>query len=109
MAKYLKIFWLIWVYRFEDKEMKIRNGFVSNSSSSSFMIRLDDITSKQLRQIQHHGPCNQGDEWSIRIRDHIVVGMTWMDNFDMHYYLDKIGVDMNLVHWDEYDNWEDEE
>ena len=34
--------------------MKIRQGFVSNSSSSSFVINLADITAKQKQQIENH-------------------------------------------------------
>lgn len=34
--------------------MKIRQGFVSNSSSSSFVIDLKDLTDTQIKQIQAH-------------------------------------------------------
>lgn len=34
--------------------MKIRNGFVSNSSSSSYIIKKDGLTSEQLYMIKNH-------------------------------------------------------
>lgn len=34
--------------------MKIRSGFVSNSSSASFVIPLSDITEKQIQLIKDH-------------------------------------------------------
>ncbi len=44
--------------------MKTRNGFVSNSSSSSFVISLDDLTEAQVRQIRDH-------ENSLTFRKHV--------------------------------------
>lgn len=85
--------------------MKVRNGFVSNSSSSSFVINLEDISAKQLKKIQSHKLRlefwqNDDDEWTIDVDDDKVSGHTWMDNFDMHEYLKDIGVDMSKVKWE---------
>ena len=48
--------------------MKIRNGFVSNSSSSSFVIERKNLSKKQIRKIKNHihehnnmNPLNQHD------------------------------------------------
>ena len=89
--------------------MKTRSGFVSNSSSSSFIISLDDITGKQLKQIRDHrhygkklGLEYADDEWNISVTDTHVKGDTIMDNFDMREFLDKIGVPEEAVQWDEY-------
>lgn len=89
--------------------MKIRDGFVSNSSSSSFIISLDNITGKQMRQIKNHVAKmvkshydNSEDAWQITIDDNNIKGYSSMDNFDMNAYLDEIGVDPAVVEWEEY-------
>ena len=90
--------------------MKIRSGFVSNSSSSSFVIPKDKITALQLDQIVNHieegkkynmDCCDDGSywNWDINTNGHVVCGDTLMDNFDMREFLNYIGVDPNVVRW----------
>ena len=83
--------------------MKIRTSFVSNSSSSSFIIMKRYLTSKQIREIRHHcdTSINFSDAWEITEDEYEISGKTWMDNFDMRRHLEKIGVDMSKVEWDE--------
>jgi hypothetical protein len=104
----------------EIGNMKIRNGFVSNSSSSSFMIARRFVSDWQLEQIKGHihkaykidpthdwpsecrpgfvpGEWHCGSAWSISVDEDLVEGYTCMDNFDMHHFLDQIGIDMERV------------
>jgi len=77
--------------------MKIRNGFVSNSSSSSFMIKRYYLSDKQIEDIQNHievaKECyndkwiDDSDRWYVDVDDKYVVVSTPMDNFDMCYFL----------------------
>ncbi len=86
--------------------MKIRQGFVSNSSSSSFVINKGFLTPLQIEQIQNHrelgiqlGMMNsQTDYWVIDENEFELLGHTSLDNFNMSEFMKKIGVKMSKVH-----------
>jgi len=95
--------------------MKIRNGFVSNSSSSSFVIKKDSITPFQIELIRNHMEIGKRfdiyqswrsddsfDEWAISEDDMEIRGSTIIDNFDMDAFLEKIGVPENKIEWSDY-------
>ena len=94
--------------------MKLRKGFVSNSSSSSFTIKKENITVKQLDLIKNHGQYGEkfgidytDQEWTIIEDSDSISGSTWMDNFDMREYLKRIGVADEHVEFDsENYDWE---
>jgi hypothetical protein len=83
--------------------MKTRQGFVSNSSSSSFIIKKKDLTVEQYIAIKNHievaqkefpdMDADQGDAWNITETETTVEGDTWMNNFDMHDFMTKIGIE----------------
>ena len=85
--------------------MKTRIGFVSNSSSSSFVIRKEDLSVIQYEAIKNHRSSSafkskwldQNDGWSITENDETIEGYTIMNNFDMYSYLESLRVDMDKV------------
>lgn len=91
--------------------MKIRTGFVSNSSSSSFVIQRSRLSAYQLDLICDHihyakdldidmTYAEERDAWSIEKEPMCVRGSTTMDNFDMAEFLDKIGISEEDIEWD---------
>ncbi len=88
--------------------MKIRQGFVSNSSSSSFIIGKSHLTDEQLEKIKNHMELSKDmgmwddlaskfDEWCVEDTGDYVKMSTSMDNFDMYEFLEKIGVDVSKL------------
>jgi hypothetical protein len=91
--------------------MKVRKGFVSNSSSSSFIIDKKHLTNAEIKIIKNHiteaqkyEELKYSDEynaWSISETEYELLGRTSQDNFDMSLFLTKIGVPEEVVQWDE--------
>jgi hypothetical protein len=58
------------------EEMKIRNGFVSNSSSSSFVLNKLLMTEEQIQAVLSF----KKDGWNIEEKGEKIAGFTVMDN-----------------------------
>lgn len=88
--------------------MKIRNGFVTNSSSSSFVIAKRNLDFDQINAIRRHGEigeklgldCSE-EEWHIEENKLFIGGSTDMDNFNMAEFFDRIEIPDEIVRWDD--------
>lgn len=119
--------------------MKVRLGFVSNSSSSSFILDKTKLTPEQLESIYHHAeqamarfgsahpeaPASDGfksteiadynlgwaDPWHVKEVDNLLVVWTIMDNFGMGRWLEIIGAEAAIVSRDDNSGewWDDED
>jgi len=96
--------------------MKIKVDHITNSSSASFTILKKYLSQYQMDLILNHieeshqfiihrGPQTEiynspGDAWQITETDDTIEGWTSMDNFDMSWFLEKIGVEGRFIEWD---------
>jgi hypothetical protein len=96
--------------------MKSRCGHVTNSSSSSFIIQLKDLSATQLIAIQNHvemaelfiknnpekyyGDLGSPYRISVDFENGVITGETSMDNFDMVELMKDINVPDEVIEWD---------
>jgi hypothetical protein len=107
--------------------MKIKLDFITNSSSANFTIPKIHLNEKQILMIHSHIElgnalmCNenrnwnptQNDGWQVRETKDAIEGSTYMDNFDMLWFLEKIGIKRDHINYSHsndayYDRDEDE-
>lgn len=87
--------------------MKVRRDFVTNSSSSSFIINKCHLDRDQIEAIRRHSEIGAAlgikcadEAWHIEENGRYIGGYTSMDNFDMREFLDKIDVNLRSVKFD---------
>jgi hypothetical protein len=90
--------------------MKVRAGFVSNSSSSSFVLPREIISQEMLSALESHCCGTVGmykDSWDISYDNWKVYGYTTMRNNspgegegDLKDWMEKNGFPMNKIKWE---------
>ena len=84
---------------------KVRLGFVTNSSSSSFILQKKNLTESQIEKVINHGEYirtrkimfdgywnGPEDDWEIVVKEDVIEGSTTMTNFDMQQFFEYIGI-----------------
>jgi hypothetical protein len=73
--------------------MKVRNGFVSNSSSSSFLVNINDITCIQRHKLNENKILNKN--FCLLDCYPVIFGYTCMDNLGIKKFLSDEGFDID--------------
>ncbi len=80
--------------------MKIRTGFVSNSSSASFVVSKHSITYAQgVALLAYDNHEDNVDGWSIRDEGEYITGYAIIDNGHLNDYLEKINFPKSQMCW----------
>lgn len=89
--------------------MKIRNGFVSNSSSSSFVIKIESLNKTQKCLVKNYITKVKksdlewkqyvGDWWMEEVGDEFRFS-TCMDNFDLISFFREAGIEVEKIERD---------
>ena len=82
--------------------MKIRLGFVSNSSSSSFIISKKDVSEDTLWKIKNYlDSYSNEDGWSYTEFDNELRGYTIMDNGYFNMFLKTTDMPFGAIEFDD--------
>ena len=79
--------------------MKTRTGFVSNSSSASFILKKYHMTPEQIAKVKEYleGKNMEEDGWSWEEDEHLIEGFTSMDNAAFSDFLETTDISFRAI------------
>jgi hypothetical protein len=89
--------------------MKLRTGFVSNSSSSSFIVKKDGLTPSQKYIVENYKEAalkstnayaDEVDDWSMTEYFNHYEFDTSMDNFSLNGFFESMGISIEKFRYD---------
>jgi len=92
-------------YSFGERQgnVKTRSGFVSNSSSASFIVAKSRISGVEAAALLAYNISEENtDGWSIWEDGDRLRGSTNMDNDALDEYLERIEFDVRKMEWENY-------
>lgn len=80
--------------------MKMRAGFVSNSSSASFIVMKKDLSEMEINILLNYNISEENiDGWTITEEVDRITGYTPMDNDALDEYLERAGFNFRKMEW----------
>ena len=82
--------------------MKVRNGFVSNSSTSSFVIAKEALSELQIKSLLEYAESEDNcDGWSIREEKFFIKGYTIMDNGSIDPFIESLNIPEGSINYED--------
>ena len=83
--------------------MKMRNGFVSNSSSASFIIAKTALSELQIKALLEYSDSieDNWDGWIIREEEYFIKGRTTMDNGSISDFIDSLEIPEGSISYED--------
>ncbi len=82
--------------------MKFRNGFISNSSSTSFVITKEALSELQIKALLEYAESEDNwDGWNIHETEYFIKGYTVMDNGSIDPFIESLNIPEGSINYED--------